>query len=378
MPPASAALAPARLEPRADFQRRVVSVLGLPFDVIGLHDAVERIRRDAFADLRCFVSTPNLNFAMTALDDAAFRGSVLRSDLCLADGMPVVWVARLLGLPIRERVSGADVFEALVAHTGAPLPVYLFGGQPGAAARACERINAHGGGLRCVGFDAAGFGPVASMSGDEQIARINDSGAKFVVVSLGARKGQAWIEHNATRLRAPVLAHLGAVMNFAAGTVRRAPASMQALGLEWLWRVSEEPALWRRYGRDALQAAGLVATRVVPDALLAWRRGRGGDQPKRLDVLRAEHGTTLRLGGTWIDAELDALRTALAQCSASDAPLTIDLAEVNELGAEATGLLLVASGWFGARAGFRVAGIGPDVASALRRRLAFRVLSGSA
>ncbi len=367
-----------RLESRADFQRRVVSALGLPFDVIGLDDAVERIRHDAFSNVRCFVSTPNLNFAMAALDDAEFRGSVLRSDLSLADGMPIVWVARLLGLPIRERVSGADVFAALRAHAGPPLDVYLFGGQPGAAARACTRINAEGGGLRCVGFDEGGFGSVASMSGVEQIERINASGAQFVMVSLGARKGQAWIEHNADRLGAPVLAHLGAVLNFAAGTVRRAPAWMQALGFEWLWRVSEEPALWRRYGRDALQASWLVATRVVPDAVGAWRRGTKRMRPKRVEVLRTEQATTLRLSGSWLGADLDALRTALTQCSGDNAPLTLDLTEVDAIGAEATGLMLVASGWFGARAGFRVGGVGPALARGLHRRLAARGLSGAA
>ena len=201
---------------RVDFDRPVVCILGLPFDAIGVAQAVQRIRDAAFAGRRCFVSTPNLNFAIAARSDAAFRGSVLRSDLSLVDGMPLVWIARWLGLPIRERVSGADVFDALQAHPGPALTVYVFGGPTGIAARACERINQRGGGIRCVGFDAPGFGSVESMSSEEQIARINDSGAHFVVVSLGAKKGQAWIEHNATRLTAPVLSHLGAVVNFAA------------------------------------------------------------------------------------------------------------------------------------------------------------------
>jgi N-acetylglucosaminyldiphosphoundecaprenol N-acetyl-beta-D-mannosaminyltransferase len=108
----------------------------------GLPEAVERVRADAFAGRRCWIATPNLNFAIAARSDAAFRQSVLRSDLSLVDGMPLIWMARALGVPMPQRVAGSDLFEALQAHPGPPLGVYLFGGPPGVAARAAERINA--------------------------------------------------------------------------------------------------------------------------------------------------------------------------------------------------------------------------------------------
>ncbi|RYH51318.1 MAG: glycosyltransferase, partial [Alcaligenaceae bacterium] len=205
---------------------------------------MQAVRDAAFSRRSCFISTPNLNFLMAARTDAGFRGSVLRSDLSLADGMPLVWVARLLGIPIRERVPGAGLFEQLLRHPGEPITVYFFGGPPGAAEVACRQVNAVGTGLRCVGFDSPGFGSLESMSGAEHIDRINRSGAMFVIVSLGAKKGQAWIELNRHRLEAPVLCHLGAVVNFAAGTVERAPGWVQAAGAEWLWRIAQEPALW--------------------------------------------------------------------------------------------------------------------------------------
>src|SRR5262249_32434527 len=141
----------------------------------------------------------------------------------------------------------------------------------GAARTAAEALNSARAGLRCAGYEAPGFGSIAEMSAPSSIARINASGADFVVVALGARKGQAWIEHNRSRLEAPVVSHLGAVLNFAAGRVRRAPRWMQRTGLEWLWRIREERALWRRYLSDALAAARLVFTRVLP---LAWEMRR--------------------------------------------------------------------------------------------------------
>ena len=360
---------------RVDFARPRVCLLGLPFDPIGLDDAVERIRDAAFAGRRCWVATPNLNFAIAARSDAAFRESVLRSDLSLVDGMPLVWIARLLGLPVRERVAGADLFEALQAHPGPPLAVYLFGGPPGVAARACERINARGGGVRCVGYDEAGYGEIESMSDGALIERINRSGAHFVSAALGAQKGQAWIAHNAERLAAPVLCHLGAVMNFTAGTVRRAPRWLQRSGLEWAWRIRQEPALWKRYARDGLQAARLVATRVVPAARAARAlRGAAGGETPPVAISRSVAGTVLRPAAAAGDAAATALRAALADC-AGDARVTVDLSAVAAVGNGFAATLLVAQGWFGARGGFAVTGAGPAARADLHHLLCDELLS---
>ena len=368
------------LERRVDFDRSLVCILGLPFDSIDTSEAVRRIREAAFDGRRCFVSTPNLNFAISARRDAAFRGSVLRSDLSLIDGMPLVWIARLLRLNVPERVSGADVFEALQAHAGPPVRVYLFGGPPGAGEQACEGINRRGGGMVCVGHESPGFGDVESMSGEDRIARINRSGAQFVVVSLGAAKGQAWIEHNAARLVAPVLSHLGAVVNFAAGTLARAPSWMRSLGLEWLWRIKEEPELWRRYWRDGSAVSRLLLTEVRRDALVSYRE-RGLDlqaSTPQLERTRTPAGHMLVLSGDWRGhGGLPALRTALAACAAESVPLTIDIAGVTGMGNTVTALLLVAQGWFQAHGGWRVIGARAETAAALRRRLADDAILGA-
>ena len=361
---------------RVDFARPRVCLLGLPFDPIGLDDAVERIRDAAFAGRRCWVATPNLNFAIAARSDAAFRASVLRSDLSLIDGMPLVWIARLLGLPVPERVAGADLFEALQAHRGPPLAVYLFGGPPGVAARAAERINARGGGVRCVGFDEAGYGPVESMSDAALIDRINRSGAHFLIAALGAQKGQSWIAHNASRLAPPVLCHLGAVMNFAAGTVRRAPRWAQRSGLEWAWRIKEEPALWKRYARDGLHGARLVATRVLPAARAARAERRSADaQTPAVAIARTAAGTVLGPAAAAGDAAATALRVALGECADSDAGVTIDLSGVGAVGNGFAAALLVAQGWFGDRGGFAITGAGPAARADLHRLLCDELLS---
>lgn len=369
-------VAPAKMPLRdVDFSRPRVCILGLPFDAITLDAAVARIREDAFAGRRCFVSTPNLNFAIAAFSDSTFRNSVLRSDLNLIDGMPLVWLARLMGLKVPMRVAGSDVFEALTGHSAPALNIYLFGGVEGAAAAACERINQRRGGLRCVGFDAPGNGSIESMSSDDRISRINQSGAQFVVVALGARKGQAWIERNADRLTAPILSHLGAVMNFAAGTLRRAPGWMQRSGLEWAWRIREEPELWRRYWHDGTLAARLVFARVLPDAvatrLALMRQPQGGTAAGFAATTAGADGVeTLALSGSWRgDDGLPAFAEALHRRAGQRTALQIDLTHVTELGNATAALLLVARGWFEARDGFRVSGASRAVRASLHRKM---------
>src|SRR5262249_31210133 len=158
--------------------------------------------------------------------------SVLLSDLCPADGISIVWIARLVGIPIKKRISGADIFDALKCQRSSenPLKVFLFGGPEGVAARAAQVLNDQPDGLNCVGALYPGCSSVGEMSLDEMISNINSSGADFLVAALGAKKGQLWLQHNHKRLSIPVRAHLGAVINFEAGTIRRAPLIVQMLG----------------------------------------------------------------------------------------------------------------------------------------------------
>jgi N-acetylglucosaminyldiphosphoundecaprenol N-acetyl-beta-D-mannosaminyltransferase len=202
-----------------------------------------------------------------------------------------------------------------------PLRVFFFGGPDGVAARASEALNRqHNPSMVCVGFESPGFGSVEQMSSDACIARINATGADFVVVALGARKGQAWIEHNRKRLTAPVISHLGAVVNFVAGTVVRAPAWVQKAGLEWAWRIKEEPALWRRYASDGLQFGHLLITRVLPGAVLQLRQQPNHQQLAEACValdLSGQPGEqqTLKFTGAWTRNNIDALRPLLAQAA---------------------------------------------------------------
>ena len=323
--------------------RDVHCLLGLPFDAVDLDGALRTIRRAAAERRPCFVSTPNLNFLVTCQSDPSFRDSVVESDLSVVDGMPLVWVARLRGIPIPGRVAGSDVFEGLRRVSQGTMSVFFFGGMEGVARDACASLNLTPSGLVCAGYECPGFGSVEDMSSESTIARINASGAEFLVVSLGAKKGQAWIRRNRHRLSVPVISHLGAVVNFVAGTVKRAPVAMQRLGLEWLWRIREEPGLWRRYMADGVAFLSLVLTRVLPYAWSLRRHGPSETDMKtaRAEVMEKEGDMVVCLSGAWVRENLEPLRECFDKLSTAGKDVRLDMGNVGFVDSAFLGLALL-------------------------------------
>lgn len=331
---------------RTDFQRPVYCILGLPFDAITMEQATAKIIAAARSKQRCFFSTPNLNFAVASLDGGEFRDSVIRSDLSVADGMPLVWIARLLGLPVTERVAGSSLFETLRNRPGKVLLVYFFGGPDGVAEIAAGKLNASASGLICVGYKSPGFASVAEMSSDAVINAINDSKADFLVVALGAKKGQAWIEHNLARLNIPVVSHLGAVVNFVAGTVQRAPTWVAQLGAEWLWRIKEEPTLWKRYFNDGLTLLKLMALHVIPCAIAMRFHKRDSNAVANARVSLAVQGSncTITASGAWEESNLQFLREVFTSATATPFHIQLDFSEVTQIDSACIALLMLLYG----------------------------------
>lgn len=362
-----------------DFLRNVHCVLGLPVDAISEAQAAAIVRQAAAAGRRCWLSTPNLNFAIGCSTDAEFRDTVLRSDLSIADGWPLVAAARLAGTVLPGRASGAGVFERLCVEEAPPLGVFFFGGPSGAARTACERTNATARGVVCVGHAEAGWGDAADLGSPRTIEAINASGAGLLSVSLGAKKGQTWIALHAAALTVPVLVHLGAVVNFAAGAVKRAPLFFQRMRLEWLWRIGQEPALWRRYAHDGRMLIGWWLGRLLPLWLARQVSGMSGAQRTSFDMRTdsREDGTSvLRLVGDCSGPAAPELRRALADLVEQGRPVTVDLGAATDLGSAVLGLLLLLHGWQRAQGIDRTVGDASPIARGRIRQLGAQYLFG--
>ena len=329
-----------------DFDRNAWCLLGMPIDVVTYEEALDRISSSAEEEQRCFFSTPNLNFITTALKDRAFLNSVICSDLVLLDGMPPVWVSKILGIPAVKKISGSDLFETLwqsEPRGSRKIRVFLFGGEEGVAARACERINLLARGMECVGYYFPGFDSVETMSSGSILEKINQTDADFVVVALGAAKGQAWIMSNQAQLRAPVVSHLGAVVNFAADSIARAPVWMQKAGMEWLWRISQEPSLWKRYFFDGIRLLELILVKVIPYTFWRGLHFRQLKQTAPVDYTINEEAqqTTILLKGDCLQGTIPPLRILFDRVSRKSLPIKLDLAGVGLVDGAFLGLCLL-------------------------------------
>ncbi len=186
------------------------------------------------------------------------------------------------------------------------------------------------------------------MSDEATIERINRSGADFLVVALGAAKGHRWIEANRHRLKVPVISHLGAAVNFVAGRLRRAPLSLQRIGLEWIWRIKEEPILFRRYARDGWFLAKLLAGFVFPEAVSRRLRGNAASS---VQVIPLDRDTVIvRASQRFGTEEVDAIsQEGSSRLLPDGAALQIELNGIRQFDAQGVGWLYAACFRFAGR-----------------------------
>lgn len=195
------------------------------------------------------VFTPNVDHVVAAETDDAFVAAYAGASLALADGVPVVWASRLLGTPVPEKLSGSDMLLPIARRAAERRwRVYLLGGGPGAADAAAGKLRDEYG-VDVVGVDDAFVPRHADPAADGPvIARIRAARPDLLFVALGAPKQEMFITRARPEIGPAVCVGVGASLDFLAGTLRRSPAWMSRAGLEWLFRLCQEPRrLWRRY-----------------------------------------------------------------------------------------------------------------------------------
>jgi N-acetylglucosaminyldiphosphoundecaprenol N-acetyl-beta-D-mannosaminyltransferase len=244
-----------------------VRVGSLELDALSKPDAIEAIVRLVRAGRGGTVFTPNVDHIVQAEHDLAFREAYTRTALSLVDGTPVLWAARLLGTPLPEKLSGSDLFEPLVERAAQErLRVVLLGGGPGVAELAARNLRQRIPALQIVDTLAPRLGLTATDEERECVARLRQAKADLIFVCLGAPKQELFSDRNRQALAPAVLVAFGAAVDFAAGTVPRAPGWVSRAGLEWAFRLGREPR--RLAARYLLRDPEFL--KIV--ALQAWSR----------------------------------------------------------------------------------------------------------
>ncbi len=223
-----------------------LSILGVPIDAITFNDLLDKIgswigNRHKIVRQIC---TVNPEFVMVAQSDVNFFNILNRADLCIPDGIGLLWAAKRLGHPLPERVTGSDGVP-LIAERAARegWRLFLLGAAPGVAERAARILCERNPGLRIAGTYG---GSAAARSEDEIVSMVNASAADILFVAYGAPNQDKWIARNLPRLNVVVAMGVGGSFDFIAGVTQRAPLWMRQYGLEWLHRLIKQPWRWRR------------------------------------------------------------------------------------------------------------------------------------
>jgi N-acetylglucosaminyldiphosphoundecaprenol N-acetyl-beta-D-mannosaminyltransferase len=234
-----------------------VPLFGFQLDAIDLDEAVRQIYQWVVTRTRqCrFIVTPNVDHAVLFQENASLRSAYANASLVLADGMPVVAAARILGRALPGRVAGSDLAPALFegAEQRGGLRVFLLGAAPGVAERAAENVCRRWPSVEVVGTYCPPLGFEKEQHESEIIlSRIAAVRPDLLIVGLGAPKQELWVNAHREQINAAVTLCAGATIDFLAGERKRAPVWMRRSGLEWLHRVVSEPRrLFKRYARDA-------------------------------------------------------------------------------------------------------------------------------
>ncbi len=210
-------------------------------DALTFDGALEALGRLVAARQGGAVYTPNVDHVVVADEDERLRAAYGRCDLSLCDGQPLKWCSPLLGLPLPEKVSGSDlVLPALRLAAARGWRVFLLGGAPGVAEAAAARL-AREEGVAVAGWSAPRIGEAPLADEAAVVEEVAAARPDLLLVCLGAPKGELFIDRNRARLAPAVSLSVGASLDFYVGHVRRAPRWMQRTGLEWLYRLVQEP-----------------------------------------------------------------------------------------------------------------------------------------
>jgi len=238
-----------------------IKFLNTEVDNLTMNEAVQKIEQLILNKKPSYVVTPNVDHIVKLESDKEFQEVYKEADLILTDGMPLIWISKLKKNPIKEKVSGSDLFPEvckLAAYKG--YKVFLLGAAEGVAAKAAENLKEKYRGLNVVGTYSPSYGFEKKEHEIQEIIKmINEVKPDILAVGLGAPKQEKFLYNYRKQLNVPISLAIGASIDFEAGNIERAPEWMQHSGLEWFYRLCKEPKrMFKRYLVDDMKIFKLV------------------------------------------------------------------------------------------------------------------------
>jgi N-acetylglucosaminyldiphosphoundecaprenol N-acetyl-beta-D-mannosaminyltransferase len=320
--------------------RKPFILLGVPIDAYNFSNTVSHllslVEAGRASGKSYQAATVNTDFLVNSVRDGKLFNLLHHVDWATADGMPVIWAARLLGIHAPERVAGADLVPALAERAAQKgFSIYFYGAAPGVAQRAADILKQRFPGVRVAGVCSPPFTKI-EQTDPEIIEAIRAASPDILFVALGHPKQERWIQMYREKLGVPLLMGVGASLDFLAGEQKRAPLWMQQIGLEWLFRLLQEPRrLWQRYFVDMVVFSVLFARQwwsLHPKRISPSNRGRISWRPNGSESF-------IHLSGVFTSRNVKALQAIFDEALSYSPRLIIDAAGVRFLDSAVLGLL---------------------------------------
>ncbi len=249
--------------------RPPIAMLGVPFDNVTASEAVTAIEHMVESRRPHYLVTANVDFLVQAQTDVELRRILADAHLVLCDGTPLVWASHLLGNGLPERVAGSDLVPLLLqAAAEKKYRVFLLGATPDSVEEAVARLRRDHPSLVLAGHYSPPFSALLEMDHEEIKRRVREAHPDLLFVAFGCPKAEKWIGMHYRELGVPVVAGVGATIDFLAGRVKRAPNWMRQAGMEWIFRLGCEPRrLFKRYMKDLWVFGWRIAAQLF---LLQW------------------------------------------------------------------------------------------------------------
>ncbi|MCA6595934.1 MAG: WecB/TagA/CpsF family glycosyltransferase [Pseudanabaena sp. M046S1SP1A06QC] len=219
-----------------------------PVSILSFDEQINLMIKWANTNLSKMVCVANVHMLVEAWQNPNFADVLKDADLVTPDGMPLVWMMKILGHQQAQRVAGTDIFQSVCKHAESnQISIFLLGSKTDVLEKISQRLQTEFPNLQIAGSVSPPFRPLSKTVDMDIVQRVNTSGAKILFVALGCPKQELWMAQHRDKIQA-VMIGVGGVFPVYAGVLKETPKFMQVSGLEWLFRLSQEPRrLWKRY-----------------------------------------------------------------------------------------------------------------------------------
>jgi N-acetylglucosaminyldiphosphoundecaprenol N-acetyl-beta-D-mannosaminyltransferase len=314
-----------------------VAILGVAIDNLTMQEVLDAVEAEIAEGGFHQIATANVDFLINSVHDEELRETLVRCDIVLADGMPLVWASHLLGTSLKERVTGIDLLPQLArlsAQRG--FRIFLLGASEESSAGTARWMQENFPGVCIVGRHCPDHQPLEQMAHEDILSRIEEARPDILLVAFGNPKQEKWLAMHRHRLKVPVCIGVGGSFDFLSGRVSRAPLWMQRYGLEWLYRTIQDPArLAKRYASNLVGLIRYLPVQMIATAMQAKRRS----QPQIINETVGA-AKVLRIDGNFTGALLPRFETDARSAILSGSHVVLDMSATAYIGPDALGALI--------------------------------------